>query len=193
MTRREIRLAAEKFLNEHAPNRGLPVDIEAIADIKLGIEVRPLPGLYRAFGRNGILLSSGKVIAVDNDDYESYQTRFRFTLAHEIGHIVLHEDYVEAVSLDDVAQAWKQYADLPPEDMAEMERDANIFAGFVLVPNRELRQQLEVVRQKILSEHRVDINGKGTEVRDGVAKAMADAFDVSPNVVGRRLEEEGLP
>jgi len=103
VTRREIRLAAEIFLKENHPTLDLPIPIEDILEIKLGVEVRPLPGLYRVYDRSGILLSSGEVIAVDNDDYDSNPTRLRFTLAHELGHILLHKDHVASVSLDDAA------------------------------------------------------------------------------------------
>ena len=193
MTRRDIRLAAEGFLKEHHAALSIPVPIEKILEIKLGVEVRPLPGLYKIYARNGILLSSGRVIAVDNDDFESNQTRLRFTLAHELGHILLHKDHIDSVSLDDVAQAWKQYNGIAAETLGDMERDASYFAGHILVPQARLIGELGKARQRLLNVHGLDITGKGRDVRDVVAKAIADAFDVSPNVVSRRLEEEGLP
>lgn len=194
MTRREqIRLAAGGFLKEHHADLSIPVPIEDILEIKLSIEVRPLPGLYKLFARNGILLSSGQVIAVDNDDYESNQTRLRFTLAHELGHILLHKDHVKSVSLDDAGQAWKQYNSINPEALGEMERDASYFAGHILVPYVALQAELDRAKQKLLTDHKLDITGKGAAVRDAVAKVMAGPFDVSPNVVRFRLEEEDLP
>lgn len=193
MTRRDIRLAAEGLLKEHHADLGIPVPIEDILEIKLGVEIRPLPGLYRVYARNGILLSSGAVIAVDNDDFESNQTRLRFTLAHELGHVLLHKDHIDNVSLDDVAQAWQQYNGIGAETLGDMERDASYFAGHILVPQVRLIEELDKAKARLLNDHGLDITGKGRDVRDVVAKVIADAFDVSPNVVSRRLEEEGLP
>ncbi len=194
MTRREqIRLTAEHFLKEHHPTLNLPIPIEDILEIKCRIEVRPLPGLYRLFARNGILLSSGGVIAVDNDDYESNQTRLRFTLAHELGHILLHREHMESVSADDVSQAWSAYNSLSPDDLGRMESDASFFAGHILVPQPKLDEELAKVEQRLQTTHGISVRGKGIEVRDVVAKAMATPFDVSWNVVRYRLEESELP
>ena len=194
MTRREqIRFTAEEFLKSHHADLSLPVPVEDILEVGLRVEVRPLPGLYKLFARNGILMSSGKVIAVDNDDFESNQTRLRFTLAHELGHILLHAEHVKDVSLEDAAQAWKQYSGIEPEALDRMERDASYFAGHLLVPQSRLLEELDKAKKKLLEKHGIDITGKGADVREVVAKAIADPFEVSPNVVRFRLEEEGLP
>lgn len=193
MTRRDIRLAAESFLKEHHADLSIPVPIEDILELKLGVEIRPLPGLRQAHSRSGILLSSGKVIAVDNHDFESNQTRLRFTLAHELGHILLHEVHVKSVSIDDAAQAWKQYSSIDSKVLGEMESDASYFAGHILVPRVALVAELDRVKQKLPADPKHDITGKGVAVRDTVARTMASPFGVSPKVVRIRLEEEGLP
>jgi Zn-dependent peptidase ImmA (M78 family) len=193
MNRRDIRLAAEDFLKEHHGDLSIPVPIEDILEIKLKIDIEPRIGLHERFGRRGILLSSGRVIIVENNDYEDYLTRYRFTLAHELGHILLHREHVDSVSVDDVAQAFAKYSSLDPKLLDEMERDASYIAGHILVPQAKLLIELEKVRQRIIREKKVDIKGMGSDVRDRVASILASVFEVSENVTRHRLEEERLP
>lgn len=63
-------------------------------------------------------------------------TRIRFTLAHEIGHAILHQDsgqnHFRAITLSqDISRPTNQY-----------EVEANYFAGYLLVPDSVLKQKL---------------------------------------------------
>ena len=192
MIRRDIRLAAEAFLEEHHPALSLPIPIEEILELKLGVDILPIPGLAKTYQRHGVLLSSGKVIVVDDDDYTNYETRCRFTLAHELAHVVLHRDYLDRITADSTEAAWKAYSELPAEQLADLERDASLFAGYLLVPQDALVARFNELRARFLREKSVDITQLGSAARDHVAIELAPMFNVSDKVVARRLEEDDL-
>jgi len=81
-------LFREKFWGD-----SVPVDIEHIIDVKLKINVVPIPGFLKHANIDALISSDWKSIYVDRDEYldERRHNRLRFSLAHEIGHFVLHK------------------------------------------------------------------------------------------------------
>ena len=65
----------------------------------MGLEITPVRGLRQRFGIDGsVSLDLGEIL-VDEWLMERRQARYRFTLAHEIGHVVLQQRVV--VDVDD--------------------------------------------------------------------------------------------
>ena len=74
----------------------LPVPIEAIAEEHYGIRIQELDSLERFATRNqvhvsGVLLRTRALILVDGLEAARAPGRRRFTIAHELGHLVLHD------------------------------------------------------------------------------------------------------
>lgn len=97
-----INLAAENFLKTYHPANTIPIPIEEIIEFKLGIDIIPLHGLHQAFDTDGFISSDLKSISVDLFVYESRPGRYRFTLAHEIGHLVLHSELYKEIRFNKV-------------------------------------------------------------------------------------------
>ena len=64
--------------------------IEEIVEFDFRINIVPVLGLQREFEVEGFTSGDLKNIYVDEYTYTDRITRYRFTLAHEMGHIVLH-------------------------------------------------------------------------------------------------------
>ena len=148
----DIREYAEAFLNKYNPDRGIPVPIEEIAENDLGLFIQPLPDLERRFDIDSYLESNQKVLCVDMKIFEHQLTRYRFSVAHEIGHIFLHgglyknadyktaEDFIEfRNTLDSRSEYW-------------VDIHAHNFAGLVLVPRMELRREFEECLEMVRTE-----------------------------------------
>jgi len=89
-----IRQKAEEFrINYVKPIDLVPVPIIEIVELELGIQPIPKAGLKRGIDIDGFLTKDLKNICVDLDVYvdERQINRLRFTYAHEIGHLILHE------------------------------------------------------------------------------------------------------
>ncbi|MBS3918141.1 MAG: hypothetical protein KG012_04570 [Deltaproteobacteria bacterium] len=84
----DINKHAEDFLWKHKRNEIFPVDIEAIAEFDLGLNIFPFPNLQVIFDIEGFISGDLNVIYVDEFIYYQRPARYRFTLAHEIGHYV---------------------------------------------------------------------------------------------------------
>ncbi len=87
---RDLRVRAADFLRTHHPQGTIPVPIEEIVEFKYRIDIIPVHGLQQAFEIDGFISSDLKTITVDCFIYEHRPNRYRFTLAHELAHAVLH-------------------------------------------------------------------------------------------------------
>ena len=93
----DINNRAEDFLREHKRNDTLPVDIETIVEFDLGLNIFPFPNLQETFDIEGFISGDLTVIYVDEFIYNHRLSRYRFTLAHEMGHVVFHSDLISSI------------------------------------------------------------------------------------------------
>ncbi len=90
MNYNQIEQHAIDFLQAHDPDGTLPVPIELIVE-RMGIDIVPVPGLKRGYDLEGFTSCDRQAIYVDEQEPFNYETRYRFTLAHEVGHVILHD------------------------------------------------------------------------------------------------------
>ena len=81
---------ADRFLREHHPSGELPVPIDEIVEFSLGIIIVPVERLWKDFDTDGWLSKDLSTIYVDEVQMTDYETRYRFTLVHEVAHLLLH-------------------------------------------------------------------------------------------------------
>jgi Zn-dependent peptidase ImmA (M78 family) len=71
--------------------------------------------------------------------FDKYESRYRFTLAHEIGHKILHKLIFEELGFSN-SDEWKYIQSVfNPKQYGKMEYQADCFAGLVLVPSFHLK------------------------------------------------------
>jgi Zn-dependent peptidase ImmA (M78 family) len=146
-----------------------PVPVLALARDVAGVVVRFEPFAGDVSGM--FFRSPGETPIIGVNSLESPE-RQRFTIAHELGHLFLHED--EAVHVDKrFTLAFRDGRAKTAEDVREIE--ANHFAAELLVPHAFLVRDLR--------EHRVDI-----ESDDEVA-ALARKYEVSAQMMTIRLSK----
>jgi Zn-dependent peptidase ImmA (M78 family) len=187
----ELRQEAELFLRQYRPSGEIPVPIEAIAELDMGLEIRPIRGLRERFSIDGYLSSDLMTIVVDESLLTRYPNRYRFTLAHEIAHLMLHPEQVQAVA-QPTTEEWKAAVQrIDPQSYSRMEFQAYEFAGCVLVPRQPL---LELYRQagQLAEQHGIDLAELQDASLDYVAGWIVRRFEVSTEVVERRLRREGV-
>jgi hypothetical protein len=195
---RTIRTQAEEFLREFNPSGTIPVPIEEIAEFKLHLEIIPTPNLQRSFDIEGFICSSLDCIYIDDYTLNYKPNRYRFTLAHEIGHIFLHRHIFQQLDIDSI-ESWKQFmAEIDEKEYGSMEFQGYCFGGLVLVPPtnleeairerlRDLVPYIQLCRKKEIS--REDYLGYAL---DNLVTSIAPFFDVSTDVVDRRIRYDKL-
>ena len=130
----QIRQYAEAFLTTHHPFRHIPIPIEKIVEFRLQIDIVPLPGLEDAFGVVGFTSSDLREISVDQYVYEHQPGRYRFTLAHEVGHVMLHANLFKSQRFRNIEDWKKLIKKLPEFEYRSLKWQAYSFGGLVLAP-----------------------------------------------------------
>jgi len=148
-----------------------PVDVELVARA-LGVEIR-----YQSLdeGTSGFMLRpfQGKPIIGVNSDH--HPNRQKFTIAHEIGHFVLHGD-APTVLVDEGIVHFRDDKSSTATDPRE--REANAFAAELLMPETAVRQEL---------------NGRPIDAFDeNAVRGLAVRFGVSTQAITLRLKNLGL-
>src|SRR5207247_1730438 len=116
-----------------------------IVDNDFRIDVIPMPGFHLNYEVDAFISTDLSEIRVDQAVYEAKnKNRFRFSLAHELAHRLLHADIFRAMSFTTVQQ-WKESRNAIPErEYSRLEFQANTFAGLILVPPKELAEKFAV-------------------------------------------------
>ena len=176
-----IEKVAADFLHKYHPKDAYPTPIEEIVEFKLGIDIIPIPGLHEIIEIDGFISSDLSNISVDEYVYKHRQGRYRFTLAHEVGHAIMHEGVYRHRG------DWKYFMETFPEnEWSWLEWQANQFAGLILVPSHHL--------EKRIKHHSKQIKALGIKneavAMDRIVELLARDFVVSREVILRRIDKE---
>jgi Zn-dependent peptidase ImmA (M78 family) len=170
----EIEQQAEVFLNKYHPLQSLPVPIEEIIEFQLGFHIIPTPGLMRKAGVDAVTLQDLNRIHIDSKQLSEYANRSRFTLAHEIGHCLLHRGLSK---------------DIIRRDLLEVQ--ANAFAAALLMPERLVKKELAIKQKNF--QNRWNKQGKEmkskAELQTAVMRSLARQFQVSEEAMTLRLRQ----
>lgn len=128
-----------------------PVPVERIASALLGLyideadDLRALPGAPADQGRlSGMLDAEAMVVWIDRGEAHRSPGRRRFTIAHEVGHLLLHVPVVHETFCDRPADVEEVEEDQPAAELPELrqrEREANVFARELLMPESLVNEQ----------------------------------------------------
>lgn len=189
----EIQAYADTFLSDHEYIEP-PVDIEYIIESRMDIRVIPLDGLRVLLDVEGLISISGERIFVDSLTYRTFYRRTRFTLAHEIGHLVLHGELFERNRISTLQQYARIHESLDDVTVTRAEIQAGIFAGMVLVPRMPLANHVEQRMNFLREASSTGLKGgmNYTELIALLSTQIAPHFEVSAEVVRRRIQAEGL-
>ena len=161
--------ATRSLLKQHAIET-IPVPVERIAkSLGIRIEYAPLDDEL-----SGLAHVRGDVPIIGVNALHA-PNRQRFTLAHELAHILLHREELEhAVHVD---RGSLRRDALAAEGVDPIEIEANAFAAELLMPTRLLISELE--------RHPVDLED------DAAVAALAKRFRVSDAAMRYRLNSLG--
>jgi hypothetical protein len=154
-----------------------PVPVERVAIALLGLfhdeadDLRALPGAPTDQGRlSGMLNAEEMIIWIDRGEARRSPGRRRFTIAHEIGHLVLHVPVFHEVFYDPTSDVLEVEEDSPASELPELrrrEREANVFARELLMPESLVNEQARATGYNL--------------------PALADRFEVSVPAMRLRL------
>lgn len=128
-----------------------PVPVERVAISLLGLfldeadDLRALPGAPTDQGRlSGMLDAEEMIVWIDRGEARRSPRRRRFTIAHEIGHLLLHVPVFHEVFYDPTSDVLEVEEGPPASELPELrrrEREANVFARELLMPESLINEQ----------------------------------------------------
>ena len=145
----DIKIKSELFRKKFWGN-SIPIDIEKIIELKLEIDIIPIPDLMDFCNTDAFMTSNWRSIYVDKKKYEDerYLNRLRFSYAHEIGHFVLHKDLYKSFGIKKIEDFYKFIEGVSQEQYGYIESQANKFANYLLIPRDTLLEE----KNKLLLE-----------------------------------------
>jgi hypothetical protein len=183
----------EAFFNEYHPSIEIPIPIEEIIELKIGLNIFPFPRLFKDHALNGFLSRDLSTINVDDYQYEQLNEKYRFTIAHELGHYILHKSFYEKLPLFEEADDYiKWRLSIPREDITWFETHGDWFAEQVLVPTAPL----ENICREVVDKYKRIFTKMDTipdDVWSYISNEVATFFDVNPPVVEIRIKREKIP
>ncbi len=151
----EICARAENLLDEHGLGDA-PVEADYIIDAIFGIEIVVAEDLYRTTSVNAFLSGGATQVFVDYETSIGDPTWYNFSLAHEIGHLVLHRQVFDAATHKTRAQYDAFRRQIGPDTYSKLEQQAHLFAGALIAPSRLLERTADEV-VAVIHEHGIEL------------------------------------
>ncbi len=179
-----------------------PIPVEDIIERYLGLRLL-YDDLHKVFGRDvlGAVYVESKAICINERLFEtSSEGRLVFTIAHEVGHWILHRKYIEAQEKDGSRQI---IVSKKGNSKDTIEWQADYFASCLLMPEKEIRDSFVKVcaPEAIVVKNSMNDSNEGSgeepyvEHWPFIAAAMCEAggfSNVSKHAMIIRLQDLGL-
>ena len=180
MSKSEIASKAEGLLNE-CWDGVFPIDIEKLCDY-LKIAILPVAGLADNFRIDAFISTDFKTIYADAEKYRRENHRYRFSVAHELGHYILHREYFSSRVWS--FEEWKDLSGSGVNRVAEFQ--ANYFAGSLLAPEEAL---LAMLNAELGGSFARNYFTTGSKELQNMLTSLQKLFNVSKEVVSRRIQD----
>lgn len=182
----EIERLAHDFLLTHAGRPfPTPIDIDLMLEQVDGVVLDIWPGLRKLHGIEGAVVRDADtgdlIILVDDWLADHAPTRYRMTVAEELGHVVLHRRVIDHINSNDDFSALQQH-----EQWHKMERNAKRFGAAALMAAESVSQSALIVYRKLVAAAGY---GDKEAIKRHLAALLAKQFVVSVEAMRYRLGE----
>ncbi len=173
-----------------------PFEVELFLYNEFKYRVMPCPRLEAGCKIDTALVACKKILRIDESIYEKQPKRARFSIAHEVGHLVLHKELIEMmVEALIEAQKTDDYASiinfLPNTQYRSAEWQADYFGGALLAPKSILEPKLLELIEERKSKYN-SIDEFDDEDIDIIYHDLAKIFDVTKPAITVRLSAAEL-
>lgn len=170
MSKQAIKALTEELIEKHQLT--VPIDVDRLAkELNIPVEYHDFEEDISGFTFHK---QSEKLIGINTNDGRKRQ---RFTMAHEIGHMLLHKS--NSVRVDSAVILFRDSHSSDGTDKAE--REANRFAAELLMPVAAISHELKKLGGT------VDILGYDDDKLDTTISSLAKKFNVSYQAMSVRL------
>jgi len=123
---------AQDFLQLYWDQNTIPIPIDLIVERDLGIRIERKIGLQR-LDRDSCLAKNLKYMYISDRSWE-IEVRYRFSVAHECSHFILHRDFIEQAEFTN-PEEWLLFCESIDEEIIKRyDLQADSMAGKILIP-----------------------------------------------------------
>ena len=185
LTYQQIGNIADQFLILNYPQLKLPIPIEQIAESKLNLKIYEEFNLKKDFDVESFLTSDLSTIFIDFDIYNKFENRARCSIAHEIGHLILHGKILSKLKISSTVKLGDFLNNVDEDEYSWLEYQAYSFANQVLVPNKLLLTEIKRLVGFVP-------NQAPLESILPLSEDLLEIFQVSGSLMLKRLQKEGI-
>ena len=185
LTYQQIGNIADQFLTLNYPRLKLPIPIEQIAESKLNLKIYEEFNLKKDFEVESFLTSDLSTIFIDFDIYNKFENRARCSIAHEIGHLILHGKILSKLEINSTFKLGDFLNNVDEDEYGWLEYQAYSFANQVLVPNKLLLTEIKRLVGYVP-------NQAPLESILPLSEDLLEIFQVSGSLMLKRLQKEGI-
>ena len=185
---------AEEFLDKYT-NKEIPVQIEEIIECDFKVRIIPVQGLQSSCSIDSFISKDLKNITIDEREFNNVPCRYRFSLAHELSHVILHHEIFKDISFSNI-ETWKKVVtEVDENDYEWLEYQADSLAGLILVPRPNFQKEFDelIGRDALLTKCLANKTAFPKDaIKNYIAEKMGEVFEVSSGVIKHRLRKDSL-
>jgi Zn-dependent peptidase ImmA (M78 family) len=193
----EIWESVEEFRQKHLGDLGkVPVDVLTVIEVRLRLDVIPFDRLFEKYSVDAAVMPDFSGIYVDKRSYQFLEgqppwlfNRLRFSLEHELGHILLHREKAGDLSFKTLEDYWawmRRYN----ESRYGLEWEANEFAGRLLIPPERLSADFDSFVLGVCKSF--PAWWTNSNLREALCSQLGESYGVHKDVISCRLDREEL-
>jgi len=150
LTLKQIDEEVQRFFRGNKRYDKIPVPIEDIISQYYRYEIIPAANLHHEVGLEGYAIPHKKEIYIDQQIHDNTSpNRYNSTLAHEVGHLVLHREFIGKFKDEDDVISFLTAFD--PEALDWIEKQAWTYARYLLLPSHYFNKKLDnMIKEKQL-------------------------------------------
>ena len=181
---------SEDFLEKNNFRKGIiPTDIEMLIE-KSGIIIEAIDDLRKDFSVKGLVAkdvnNDGRVkIFIDTHHYEEDTFEYKFTLAEELAHILIHMDFYDGIN--GVEDCIKKYNSISDDDYRKYEQQARNLASFLLLPEKEFNDEVIAFIDTNIEDYRIFNFQSAEDFSDKISNLISKKYELSHHVIYRTI------
>ncbi|MDW7762058.1 MAG: ImmA/IrrE family metallo-endopeptidase [Acidobacteriota bacterium] len=193
----ELRIIVADYMDKCGINKDIPIDVEFLLDNAYQINIIPFPSLFKGFGINAFMSNDFSKMYVDEYLYSNLEPQYRFTIAHELGHMILHTEWYRQFRIENIASYLEYLSGVREEDYRILETQASNFAGLFLVPPEQLAIKFKEKAREIVRYVQSEFKGIRRDkylnmVVEIAAQKLSRDFNVHHSPIMIRIERDKL-
>jgi Zn-dependent peptidase ImmA (M78 family) len=156
------------------------VNIERLILEKFNLKIETFIDLRRRWDTYAFIDTTGAVIFIDADlmNEERLEKKYRFTLAEELAHFLIHRQlFADCRTIEDRLKIEEK---LDERTRVYMESNAKALASAILMPKTTIEPLVESLARKL-------VDAEGHILIDKVVSALASEYDVNFQAAKRRM------